>query len=280
MKKRFFTLILILIFGFSITIQASAWAPADFFICGINKEKMPENTAYIDLLFPMPTNDKAYTVYNKSNGKKYGISEESEIVNYCADGYRSYTFHIKDAQSQLIPQTDFSFYVPKKIYYEHKDLFSEFEEYCFTNPEDFYKIDTFDYYMVIESNSKIPEKISKISKELQTDFHTEEDGFYTTYNTFDAEYDYGYCCKNYKYAKIAYLDTNGNILAVSNEVKIRFYSLRPVDVSLSLSGTNFTSIPNYGPPYYLIIVIPILHFIALIFVIILGIRRRTKKFTK
>ena len=35
--------------------------------------------------------------FNSENGKKFGISKDSEIVNYCEDGYISYTFHVVDA---------------------------------------------------------------------------------------------------------------------------------------------------------------------------------------
>ena len=56
---------------------------------------------YVDLLIPIADNEEAYTDFNESNGERYQISKDSEIVKYNVDGFRSYTFHFIGADSKM-----------------------------------------------------------------------------------------------------------------------------------------------------------------------------------
>lgn len=59
---------------------------------------LPENTVYVDLLIPLPVSDPMYVDLVRENLSEH-ISPQSDIVAYCEDGFRSYTFHYRNAQS-------------------------------------------------------------------------------------------------------------------------------------------------------------------------------------
>ena len=61
---------------------------------------LPEGTEYVDLLIKLPTTDPCYTPLVSENLPN-GFSENAQIVTYCIDNYRSYTFHYKEALSQI-----------------------------------------------------------------------------------------------------------------------------------------------------------------------------------
>ena len=73
------------------------------FACKIEVDKMPERTAYVDMLIPLSENDSEYSSFNRENGEKYGIEEDSEIVTYNRDGFLSYTFRKRSAKSRIEP---------------------------------------------------------------------------------------------------------------------------------------------------------------------------------
>lgn len=100
------------------------------------------------------------------------------------------------------------------------------------------------------------------------------------FNERGAKYDFEYCRKNFKEIKFAYLDADGNIISVSNSVKIN--TLRVAQFGLKLSGNNLTKDVTHGPPVYLIVVIPVMVLItafALTTTIIIIIVKRVKKKT-
>lgn len=72
---------------------------AESYLCEINLENMPQDTAYIDMLVPIKENDERYVAFNE----KEGIPKDSEIVYYSDDGFQSYTFHVKTAKSIIKP---------------------------------------------------------------------------------------------------------------------------------------------------------------------------------
>lgn len=195
MKRRIlvFLLTFLIVLG-QLALPVFAWEPDYCFYCYIEPAQMPEGTVYIDLLMPVSPENDGYVAYHEGNGELYGISADSEIVAYCEDGYRSYTFHIEDATSELVPTMGWS-----------------------------------------------------------------ENYWYTRYNKErDATYDYEYCCSQYKFAKMAYLNAEGDVLGVSSRALIRAGRRGDVRLNLVLSGLDFTSDPQSGPPMYLLVVIPAL----------------------
>ena len=105
--------------------SVSAWRPDYSFRCSVDNYLMPDNTVYIDLLMPISVNDDAYIDFNDKNGELYNISKESEIAKYNVDGYISYTFHIKDAKSQMLPENC------EVVFADSYDVESEFDyDYC------------------------------------------------------------------------------------------------------------------------------------------------------
>lgn len=61
---------------------------------------LPEGTEYVDLLIKLPTTDPCYTPLVAENVPD-SFAEDAEIISYCIDNYRSYTFHYNGAISQI-----------------------------------------------------------------------------------------------------------------------------------------------------------------------------------
>ena len=103
MKKhcRIWSLMLVLVLLCTLLpVQASANGPAPapwytFYVTNI-----PEETVYVELLIRLSEKDSCYRSLN-SNNLPEGIAEGSPIVTYCEDGFRSYTFHYRDARAQI-----------------------------------------------------------------------------------------------------------------------------------------------------------------------------------
>lgn len=222
-KKRasFILLLLAVICIFSVSV--SAYMPQSSFSCDINNENTPENTAYVDFLLPISEKKEYYTEFNEINGERYGINKDSEIVNYREDGFMSYTFHLKDARSEMILDNGFSV--------------------CFCDEYIYETID--DGY------------VEEILSEELTEGYSEY---------YEQIYDFEYCCKEFRYAKMAYVDKNGNVLSVSNKADIYKFTLSALEVDLSLNGNELTSSLGEGPAYWLM---PIYFLAPVMFLIIL-----------
>ena len=124
-KLFIFTILVLLVSTFP-TFTAYAWAPNNSFYLTIEKEKIPSGTKFIDMLLPINENDKYYVPYSVNNLSQFNIAKESEIVTYNKDGYRSYTFHISDSNSQMQPQVLYYFNITEDEYNTHKELLSPF----------------------------------------------------------------------------------------------------------------------------------------------------------
>lgn len=61
---------------------------------------LPKGTAYVDMLVYLPESDPFYTELEEENLPQ-SFSTQSEIVTYCADDFRSYTFHYREAKSAI-----------------------------------------------------------------------------------------------------------------------------------------------------------------------------------
>lgn len=61
---------------------------------------LPKDTVYVDLLIQLPDSDPLYVDLVEDN-LSGGITAQSEIVSYCEDSFRSYTYHYRNAQSLI-----------------------------------------------------------------------------------------------------------------------------------------------------------------------------------
>lgn len=264
-------MIVIFVFVFSLIFQTTcyAWLPSSEINCSVDYSSIPENTAYIDLLLPMDTLDQNYTAFNEQNGKEFGISRDSEIVKYCADGYMSYTFHIKDSAANIAPYFIVNFTCDKSFYDEHIDLFDAFRNKPYGNNGNSVFVN--DQVPLYSEAEKAADKIYEL---LERDILYVKANYTSVsfYNNLSEEnmYDlFDEFCEKYKTAKMAYLDKNGNIISISNQTSIYksdIFSRTPL-LKLSLEDNVFTSSFSYGPPWFIIpIVIGVLT-IILVFVI-------------
>lgn len=101
MKQRFiriaFMLACILLL-LPVQVFANSPPPKDWF--DIEFSNLPEGTAYLDLLVYLPESDPYYTPLEEANLPE-GISPDAQIVTYCQEDFRSYTFHYRDAKSAI-----------------------------------------------------------------------------------------------------------------------------------------------------------------------------------
>jgi len=284
LTKSFSFLLLLFIFITIFSVSANAYLPEDQFECEVDKNNIPQSAKYIDILFPISESDECYVEFNKENGEKFGISADSEIAKYNADGYRSYTFHVVDAYSKMVPSYYVDFEITNEIYDKNKELISQIKSLSchtneFENPVRYYFSGTVEIY------SQDIEKIIELLKRCNINPDNavyDPDVFYNSPYIIgddssiiylrDSKYDYTYFCDKYGYAKLAYLDSQGNVISVTNEVDIDIFSLSDVRLNLSVSGNKFSSDPENGPPYWLIgvfyIILPAILISAILVVII------------
>ena len=93
------TAIILLLFLIPFSVFANS-APIDHSSYIFYLKELPQGTAYVDLLIPFEENDEMYSTLN-ANNLPASFSRDSQIVTYCRGGYRSYTFHYKDAESSM-----------------------------------------------------------------------------------------------------------------------------------------------------------------------------------
>ena len=102
-KKHLLTLLLSIIMVLCILpLRVSANGPAPTPWYSIEIDNPPEEMAYVDLLIYLPTDDPMYTELNTDHLQD-GFSENAEIIAYCENNYRSYTFHYYNALSVIDP---------------------------------------------------------------------------------------------------------------------------------------------------------------------------------
>lgn len=78
--------------------SANSPQPAPWF--DFELSNLPEGTKRVDLLIYLPVDDAQYVSLVKANVPA-GWTEDAQIITYCQDDYRSYTFHYKDASSYI-----------------------------------------------------------------------------------------------------------------------------------------------------------------------------------
>lgn len=259
-RKLFIITILVLLLSTFTTFTVYAWAWEETFRLRIEKEKIPSGTKFIDMLLPINENDKYYVPYNLDNLNEFYIAKESEIVSYNKDGYRSYTFHISDSNSQMRPEVTYYFNITEDEYNTYKELLSPFVSSIETDAEGnffngvarcnvpiFLYSDEYNNFWNVISNIK-----TKDFQEYSPTVDFNNDYIYKYHSYYskprNATCDYEYCCSTYKKVKFAYIDGSGNILGVSNVAPIYKRSISTPGLSLSLSGLKLSSDFSYGPP--------------------------------
>lgn len=131
MKKRssvfaLFLTILIMLSAFPVEVSANSPEPAPHYTFYLSN--LPAGTAYVDLLICLPETDEMYVDLNYEN-LPAEFSEDAQILTYCENDYRSYTFHYRDALSSMAPGPD------------NEVFFFANEEYSFVNYEHGEEID-------------------------------------------------------------------------------------------------------------------------------------------
>ncbi len=99
MKKiRFFIMAFVLV-GIMFIFSGCAYY-SDSFDFEFKGEYMADK--YVDLLIPIDENDEFYTSYNCNIEGNIEIPENSEIVNYNKDGFRSMLIHMKNSKLSIV----------------------------------------------------------------------------------------------------------------------------------------------------------------------------------
>lgn len=108
-KKRFVFILCILLASLFLcpTVLANSPAPPDN-LC-ILLQNVPSQAVYADLLVKFKDEDANYVSINNSNLEACSLSDDAPIALYDQDGYQSFTFHYKNAVSDIkISSTDFT----------------------------------------------------------------------------------------------------------------------------------------------------------------------------
>lgn len=99
-KRRFFTLVAACLCVVLLVFSVSANSPGITPYITVKISHVPEGAVYADLLIPLKETDICYSALERENLPE-GFPEDAEIIAYCQDGYRSYTFHYLGAASQM-----------------------------------------------------------------------------------------------------------------------------------------------------------------------------------
>lgn len=270
MKKRILFFIVFVVLSFCFSTVYYAFSPSHDLRCEIIPNKIPEETTYIDLLIPIKLNDENYTPLNKSNGEKFGISQNSEIVNYNENGYMSYTFHYKNSISNIEPYYFVDFSCDTNVYEENKDLFLKVEEFKDKfSSEPRYLID-------VPLNSELEKTVDML---LEISWNSGKGNLLVDFGD-NEEHRFDGIRSTYKCIKMAYLDKNGNILSISNFAKIKnireIYRGHPV-IEPVLNGNELSVSFGFGPPFGLLFIFICASIIITVTVIIVAIVRSAKK---
>lgn len=100
MKKRFLSIavVLIVVFLFPLNVYANSPPPSPWYIFILSD--IPKEAVYADLLIELNEFDPHYESLVSDNMPDT-FTEHAEILSYCEDNFRSYTFHCKNAKSEI-----------------------------------------------------------------------------------------------------------------------------------------------------------------------------------
>ena len=223
-----------------------AFEPASAFCVDVYIEGMPEGTAFLDLLLPLDEDDECFVPFCKENGEKAGIGENAEIVRYREDGYVSYTFHYKDAFAESVPESFIDFFVESEVYDAHKELFAPLEQY-----EGLFHLESH-YALNLPFGSDLEKDVRALFAVIKKPMPDFGEVRFCKWGEKQFEEIRGKCAD----VKMAYLDKDGNVLAVTNAVKIRKNVILRGDVLImSLSGNVLRSDVRASPWEYLSIIV-------------------------
>lgn len=99
-KKLFLIVVLLFVASFSLPVSVSANAPVPVDHLTAILSNLPDNAVYADLLIKIDENDPQYVDF-QPNAFVHTASGARELVAYSKDGFRSFTFHYKDAKSNI-----------------------------------------------------------------------------------------------------------------------------------------------------------------------------------
>ena len=127
-KKLFCIFVLLSVFVVSFALPASANAPGPAAYLTVTLSNLPDNAVYADLLIRISPDDPNFAE-TQSNDYLNADSKSTEIVDYSEDGFRSFTFHYKNARSNIkIAHYDELFYVDFCDGLEYQDYLTQYED--------------------------------------------------------------------------------------------------------------------------------------------------------
>lgn len=101
MRKRkcflvFFLTMALMLTVLPVPVSANSPAPSPWYTFFVSD--FPKGTVYVDILIQLPKTDPKYQELVSENIPD-GFSLDAEIIHYCEDDFRSYTFHYRGARS-------------------------------------------------------------------------------------------------------------------------------------------------------------------------------------
>ena len=120
-------LVLCLMIAFPVPVSANSPEPSPVFFFYLSN--LPQGTVYVDMLIPLAESDPMYEDMNRMHIPD-GFAENAEILSCCEDGYRSYTFHYRNALSIIRVDRDYGvhFFTDdgfQTVRYDHADAIQE-----------------------------------------------------------------------------------------------------------------------------------------------------------
>lgn len=111
--------LILLISVFPLPVSANSPASAPWYTFKVLNE--PAGTVYMDLLISLDETETYYCPLVEENIPK-GFTEDAEIISYCEDGFRSYTFHYDGARSKirLNNQDEVTFFIDSTNIYDEE----------------------------------------------------------------------------------------------------------------------------------------------------------------
>ena len=98
LRKVFIFSLLLLLCSMPVCVSANAPGPAARLVVAFSN--LPEGAVYADILIKMDESDINYVAF-EPNDYAPDVEAARELVEYCEDGYRSFTFHYRNANSNI-----------------------------------------------------------------------------------------------------------------------------------------------------------------------------------